>query len=631
MLKFLHTYQTLPDDLYQSVIPSSVPAPKLMVFNIALANTLLQSSDNITFTKPSPNTWIQPHTSSNTTSTTSCKTTDKTIGKTTTKITGSESVDATNDAILANITNKQLAEWFSGNCLPDGAQPIAQAYAGHQFGHLNILGDGRAILLGEVQTAESTLLDIQLKGSGRTPYSRGGDGKAALAPMLREYLMSEAMYVLGIPTTRSLAVVGTGEAVMRNYALQGAVLARTASSHLRVGTFVYARLLASQSGNSEVLTDLLDYAVNRHYPQLAELNTAEKALGLLEAVMVNQASLVAHWRRVGFIHGVMNTDNITISGETIDYGPCAFMDAFDENTVFSSIDRQGRYAFKNQVPIMLWNMARFAESLLPLIASADLAALKQAEDLDKQGLDGLDSEGLDAKGSKDSGESIKHKQQAIEQAAISKVTQILDKFDGYYTQTWSTMLCAKLGMQFLADDEQGRLALAEELLQLMQTYKMDYTNTFMQLTLMLKATAKKMLKQASQEVSEEVSEKLDSSIFSDSVFAEQFFEPFSEPKLQDWLARWQQQLLSQWQDNHNELTDELSIKLMQTHNPTVIPRNHLLEEALEDATHGDFSKFKQLLTVLQTPYDWQNMAAIAAYQQPADSAWTKHYQTFCGT
>lgn len=256
-------------------------------------------------------------------------------------------------------------EFLLGQQLPEGAHPVAQGYAGHQFGQfVPRLGDGRALLLGEITDGAGNLHDIHLKGSGPTPFSRGGDGRAVIGPMLREYLISEAVHALGIPTTRSLAVLTTGRRVVRGHVQPGAVLVRVASSLLRVGSFQYARLL-DEDDKPEILTRLADHAVNRHYPGAA---TAEQPyLALFEAVLDAQVHLIAQWTRVGFIHGVMNTDNTTISGETIDYGPCAFMDGFDPATVFSSIDERGRYAFKNQPLIIGWNLTRFAESLLPLI------------------------------------------------------------------------------------------------------------------------------------------------------------------------------------------------------------------------------------------------------------------------
>jgi uncharacterized protein YdiU (UPF0061 family) len=266
------------------------------------------------------------------------------------------------------------ADLFAGNQLPEGAEPIAQAYAGHQFGHLNRLGDGRAILLGEQRTPDGGRFDIQLKGPGRTPYSRGGDGRAALGPMLREYLISEAMHALGIPTTRSLAVVTTGEPVFREEPLQGAILTRVAASHIRVGTFVYF----AARGDIEGLRLLTDHTLRRHFED--RVGSANPALALFESVLERQASLVAAWQCVGFVHGVMNTDNTALSGETIDYGPCAFIDGYDPDAVFSSIDHQGRYAFGNQPRIIGWNLARFAEALLPVLHAEPEQAVALAQE-----------------------------------------------------------------------------------------------------------------------------------------------------------------------------------------------------------------------------------------------------------
>ena len=249
---------------------------------------------------------------------------------------------------------------FAGNALPEGGRPIAQAYAGHQFGHFTALGDGRAILLGEQITPCGDRMDIQLKGAGQTRFSRRGDGRAALGPMLREYIISEAMHALGIPTTRSLAVVTTGEPVYRETVLQGAVLTRVAASHIRVGTMQWA----AAHEDEEATRALADYTRARHYPELAD--SPEPYIALFDAILARQASLIARWQLVGFIHGVMNTDNMALSGETIDYGPCAFMDAYDPATVFSSIDHGGRYAYGNQPPIAQWNLARLAEAMLPL-------------------------------------------------------------------------------------------------------------------------------------------------------------------------------------------------------------------------------------------------------------------------
>lgn len=331
----------------------------------------------------------------------------------------------------AALRGQDAVDAFAGNRVPDGAEPLAQAYAGHQFGHFTMLGDGRALLLGEQMTPEGERLDVQLKGSGRTPYSRGGDGRAALGPMLREYIISEAMHGLGIPTTRSLAVVATGEPVYRETMLQGAVLTRIAASHLRVGTFQYA----AGAGSTEELRELADYALKRHY---GEPDSEEnRYVFLLREVMKRQAALIAKWQLVGFIHGVMNTDNMTISGETIDYGPCAFMDAYDPATVFSSIDTNGRYAYRNQPYIAVWNLARLAEALLPLLHDEEEQAVKVAE-------------------------------------------TVLSEFNVHFERHYLSGMRAKLG---LFGEEEGDEALRLDLLKLMEQHRADYTNTFRALTL----------------------------------------------------------------------------------------------------------------------------------------------------
>lgn len=324
------------------------------------------------------------------------------------------------------VLREQGAEVFAGNRIPGGAQPIAQAYAGHQFGHFTNLGDGRAVLLGEHITSAGSRFDIQLKGSGQTPYSRRGDGRAALGPMLREYIISEAMHALGIPTTRSLAVATTGEQIAREEMLPGAVLTRVAASHIRVGTFEYANAI----GDREVLAALMRYTLERHYPGLAGADNA--ALALLGAVLERQAKLIAQWVCVGFIHGVMNTDNMALSGETIDYGPCAFIDTYDPATVFSSIDRGGRYAYGNQPNIANWNLARLAEALLPLID----------EEKDK---------------------------------AVTAAEEKLGKFPERFRSHYTAGLRAKLG---LFSEEDGDLELAKEFLDCLKGAQADFTGAF---------------------------------------------------------------------------------------------------------------------------------------------------------
>lgn len=370
MFRFDNSYSRLPSALFAKQHPVPVPMPRLVIFNDALAKEL--------------------------------------------------GLDA------AFIKDKKAAAVFSGNQLPEGSTPLAQAYAGHQFGHFTMLGDGRAILLGEHLTREGKRVDIQLKGSGRTAFSRSGDGRAALGPMLREYVISEAMYALGIPTTRSLAVVTTGGAVLREKPLPGAILTRIAASHVRVGTFEYAARL----GDREIFRALADYTIARHYPELQEAE--QPYYELLRAVIDRQASLMARWMLVGFVHGVMNTDNMALSGETIDYGPCAFMDHYDPNTVFSSIDRSGRYAYGNQPGIAQWNLTCFAETLLPLFSTEQPRAIAMAEEA---------------------------------------IGTFGDRFQHY----WLMGMRAKLGLRM---EEENDTLLISTLLQWMEQEKMDFTNLF---------------------------------------------------------------------------------------------------------------------------------------------------------
>ena len=327
---------------------------------------------------------------------------------------------------FSKIEKKDLSQIFSGNTLPKGSTTIAQAYAGHQFGHFTMLGDGRAVLLGEHLVNNTNRYDVQFKGSGRTSFSRSGDGRAVLGPMLREYIISEAIHALKIPTTRSLAVVKTGEKVVRENLLPGAILTRVASSHIRVGTFQY--IAAKQ--NIDDLNTLVDYTINRHYPEIQ--SSKNKALDLLNLVMERQCELVVNWMRVGFIHGVMNTDNMAISGETIDYGPCAFMDHYNPKTVFSSIDKFGRYSFSNQPPITKWNLSRFAECLIPLIDNN-------------------------------------------EDKAIQLATETIDNFQNIYEEKWLNMMRDKLG---LFGEHKDDKKLINDLLNWMEKNKADYTNTF---------------------------------------------------------------------------------------------------------------------------------------------------------
>ena len=436
---------------------------------------------------------------------------------------------------LSKINNQQLSKIFSGNYLPKETITLAQAYAGHQFGHFTMLGDGRAVLLGEHLDNKKNRYDIQFKGSGRTSFSRGGDGRAALGPMLREYIISEAIHLFNIPTTRSLAVVKTGEKVIRESLLQGAILTRVASSHLRVGTFQY---IASKQ-NIENLNTLIDYTINRHYPKI---NTSKfKAYDLLNTVIEKQCDLVVNWMRVGFIHGVMNTDNMSISGETIDYGPCAFMDSYDSKTVFSSIDKYGRYAYSNQPPITKWNLARFAECLIPMI--------------DKN-----------------------------EDYAIKLATDLIENFKNIYEDKWLNMMRGKLG---LFGKEKKDEKLITDLLNWMEKNKADYTNTFCHLM------------------------DIDTG---DVIYQKNDFI--------NWAKEWKKR------SNLNNSYREKGIELMKKNNPIIIPRNHIVEDALKKAESGDLDKVNKLLQVLKEPFEKQKK--IKEYQKPSPMG-NKKYQTFCGT
>ncbi|WP_017934230.1 protein adenylyltransferase SelO [Nocardioides sp. Iso805N] len=427
---------------------------------------------------------------------------------------------------------------LTGTRVPPGATSVAQAYAGHQFGGYSPrLGDGRALLLGELRDREGRLRDLHLKGSGRTPFSRGGDGLAAVGPMLREYVVGEAMHALGVPTTRALAVVATGRPVHRETVLPGAVLARVASSHLRVGTFQYA----AATGDLGLLRRLADFAIERHHPAAATAEHPYRAL--FESVVVTQAELMARWMLLGFVHGVMNTDNMTISGETIDYGPCAFMEAFDPATVFSSIDTGGRYAYGNQPAAAQWNLARFAESLLPLLA-------------DEQ------------------------------DTAVALAVESLGGFAPTYSAAWSTGLRAKLGLsRTAADGADGADELAAEFVQLLRADHVDWTSGFRALGSAVRGDVDQVR-----------------GLFLDLV------------GIDDWLARWL------------ALSPEGS--LLDRTNPLYIPRNHLVEEALDAATAGDLAPVRQLVEVVRDP--WTERPGLERYAVPAPEGFGR-YTTYCGT
>ena len=433
---------------------------------------------------------------------------------------------------LKGISEKDLSSLFSGNTLPHGSKPFAQAYAGHQFGQFTILGDGRAHIVGEQVTPEGEIFDIQYKGSGRTPYSRGGDGKAALGPMLREYLISEAMFHLGIPTTRSLAVVETGEKVYREVPLKGSILTRVASSHIRIGTFQF---LAAHK-DYEGMQALLDFSIKRHFCNLKF--TKHVTVEFIQAVMQKQIKLIVDWMRVGFIHGVMNTDNSTISGETIDYGPCAFMDSYDAKTVFSSIDTQGRYSFANQPSIIHWNLVRLAESLLPLI--------------DKN-----------------------------EKKSIEIAQNTLNKFSALFKNEWLQMMRKKIGIDDRSEEDEE---LISNLVNWMQNKSPDFTNTFCNLM---------NYNHANDEV------------FGDNDFA-------------TWKKNWQERV------NNKEY-----LKTMANTNPVLIPRNYLVEEALNEAeTKGKLNKFNDLNKAISSPY---HIEKVNIKYLITPSKTNIPYKTFCGT
>ncbi len=503
---FKNTYARLPESFYARVNPTAVAAPRLIKVNEPLARSLGLDPDALS----SP-----------------------------------EGV-----AILA------------GNRVAEGSEPLAIAYAGHQFGHfVPQLGDGRANLLGEVMGEDGHGYDIQLKGSGRTPFSRGGDGRATLGPVLREYLVSEAMAALGVPTTRALAAVATGERVFRETILPGAVLTRVARSHLRVGSFQYF----AARGDVEGTRRLADYAIARHYweieqggaPEIREggaSRTQRPYRALLDGVIVRQARLVAQWMHLGFIHGVMNTDNTSISGETIDYGPCAFMEAYDPAKVFSSIDRHGRYAYQNQPRIALWNMTRLAEALLPV---------------------------------------LKEEEAGSEEAALLSAEEALAAFEPEFRAAHSAGFCRKLG---LSAERAGDAAMAEDLLERMVANRADFTLTFRRLC-----------------------DAAEGSEGDAGVRA-----CFADPGAYDsWAAAWRRRLAE------DPISAEARASAMRRANPAFLPRNHMVEAALNAAiTEQEFRPFEDLLDVVSRPYD--DRPELARYTIPARPEECVA-ATFCGT
>ena len=484
---FDNSYQNLPLDFFERINPVPVRDPQLIIFNNDLGKSL---------------------------------------------------------GIDQKINKKELANIFSGNEILKGSSPIALAYAGHQYGNfVNQLGDGRAVLLGEVSTPNQERFDMQLKGSGQTRFSRQGDGRSPLGPVIREYVVSEAMNALGIPSTRSLAAVTTGEKVFREVLLPGGILTRIAKSHIRVGTFEY---FAAQK-NTENLKTLADYTIKRHFPSLKD--AANPYLSLLEIVSDRQIELISKWMGVGFIHGVMNTDNTSIVGETIDYGPCAFMDEYNPSTVFSSIDAHGRYAFGNQPLIAQWNMACFANSLLALID----------KDTEK---------------------------------ATAKAQKVINNFPNKMGEAVMNVMCKKIGLDGTKTNSHETLT---KLLKIMLDNKSDYTLTFLYLSDIIKGKG-------------------------DNLFKQQFLKP---NQISNWLKEWKELIKDE------NLAKKAIALSMEGSNPVFIPRNHLVERAIEAAVESnDFSEMKTLLTILSKPYEEQSR--YGEYMKPPKSHEVVH-QTFCGT
>ncbi len=518
-MKFTNYYVSLGDKFFQRVLPQKVPLPKLLLWNSELANSLLISEK------------------------------------------------------LQN-NHEQLSQYFSGNKLFDGAEPIALAYSGHQFGHFNPqLGDGRAHLLGEVFDKQSTRCDIQLKGSGQTPFSRRGDGKCALAPALREYIMSEALFALGVPTSRCLAVVSTGETINRGLAKPGAVVTRVAASHIRVGTFQYF----AARGDTDSLKSLLNHCIDRHFPEMnsSQMSEEQRILAFLEQAIDKQITLIIQWLRVGFIHGVMNTDNTAISGETLDYGPCAMMGSYDEKAVFSSIDEYARYAFGNQGKIAQWNMARLADCLLPLLL-----------DCGAESSDGTSSE----------------KEQ--EQLALQKVEALIHQYSGKFDEAYYAMYAKKLGLGEVNADSK---LLVDDLLAIMQRHGLDYTKTFYLLTQSL----------SNAEQGKRLQTELDD-------WYDTWLSALKNTNLnsqQNYLKHGQKIM---GENNPIVIPRNHHVEAILARCEDVVTDNsspQMLKEAVNNIV-GEF------LSVLRSPYHEVN--ATKNYQDtPKDD--DKYYQTFCGT
>ena len=484
-ISFNNSYAKLPKDFYTKQAPEQVSSPEIILVNDQLASFL-----------SIPSSWLNS---------------DHGLGM------------------------------LSGNYLPEGSEPIATVYAGHQFGTWNPqLGDGRAILLGEVIAQDGLAYDIQLKGSGRTPYSRMGDGRSPLGPVLREYLVSEAMNALGIKSTRALAAIATGDYVERDTTQPGAILTRVARSHVRIGTFQFFASIR----DTKALELLIDYVLKRHYPD--SLKEENKALSLLTEVMKAQARLVASWQSIGFVHGVMNTDNMLVSGETIDFGPCAFIDSYKKDAAFSSIDQFGRYAFGNQPNIAHWNIACLAQALIPLID----------ED---------------------------------EELAINLAKEYLEKFPIYFKEEEDKLLRSKFGFK---KDLPGDKTIMTEFLDMLEENQLDFTLSFRLL-------------------SELSGQRPDLSVSSVAGFPSGFDE---------WLGKWKTR-------TEKEENPEIQQEMLST-NPAIIPRNHLIEKAINESLEQNFELFHKLTKVLAKPFDL-NDQSIKFANKPLPSQVVR--KTFCGT
>ncbi len=531
--KFDNTYIKLPGEFYQKTSPGKVKNPKLILFNKKLANNFLNIKSDLNFDenyKYSSNVTYNLNTDA-------------------------ESLD--------------LALLFSGNEIFEGSEPLAQAYAGHQFGHfVPQLGDGRAVLIGEILDLNNKRYDLVLKGSGRTPYSRGGDGRAPLGPMIREYVVSEAMHSLGVPTTRAMALVTTGEPVFREQTLPGAILTRVSKSHIRVGTFEY---FASR-GDFKNLKILADYSIQRHFPELihqlknedqnSNQDNGQIYLEFLKSVIDVQAKLIAKWMSLGFIHGVMNTDNMTISGETIDYGPCAFMDYYHSEKVYSSIDQNGRYAYSNQPKIAEWNLSVLASCLLPLISGFNMES-----------------------------EKTNFKYSVTE---IQKVQNEVDSFNSIYKKYDLKNMQEKLGLKTRTENDE---LLIQSFLNILQDQNIDFTLGFRYL----------------------------SDVLIQDLNSTRFYKLFN-PNLpiQNWISKWKERLALE----NNSFVD--IHKSMNFCNPIFIPRNHQLAKVIEAAEiNQNLEPLFELLDILSSPYkDSDSKSESFSYPPKAEDV---VHKTFCGT